>query len=119
MSAFRVGSLGVALLFLSACGDTTEPATVFNATMSGANEVPATTSTATDTASFTVSGTSMNFTVNVAGLTGPATASHIHVAATGASGPVRLNLCGAGGTPACAAGTSGVLISGTATAANL
>jgi hypothetical protein len=50
--------------------------------------------------------------VNYAGLSGPPTASHIHLAAVNASGGVRVNLCGAGGAPACPATTSGTITSG-------
>lgn len=97
-----------------ACGDgddTSSPATSFSATMSGAEEVPAVSTTATGNATFTVNGAQLDYTVNVVGLSN-AVVSHIHVAPAGANGPVRLNLCGTGDPlPPCTSGT-GVLVTG-------
>lgn len=45
-------------------------------------------STATGTATYTLTGNSLAFTVSVSGLTGPATASHIHVGAPLVNGNV-------------------------------
>lgn len=68
--------------------------------------------TATGTATFTVNGAALNYTVNVTNLQN-AVVSHIHVAPVGVNGPVRLNLCGTGAPlPACTSGT-GVLVMGT------
>lgn len=99
-----------------ACGDDepSDPATAtsFTATLSGANEVPAVTTTATGTATLSVSGTQITYTINVTNLQN-AVLGHIHLAATGVNGPVRLNLCGTGAPePACTSGT-GVLATGT------
>jgi hypothetical protein len=99
---------------LTACGDdNSEPAsaTNFSATLSGANEVPAVSTSATGTATFTLSGSQINYTVNVNGIEN-AVVSHIHIAPTGENGLVRLNLCGTGDPlPACTSGT-GVLATG-------
>ena len=82
------------------------------ATLSGGDEVPANASTATGDATFTLDGDQLDYTVNVTGLENPVVA-HIHVAAAGANGPVRLNLCGTGAPqPACGTG-DGVLATGT------
>lgn len=108
----------VAVLAVSACAETTAPANEFTATLRGESEVPAVATTATGTATFTVNGSNLNYTVSWTGLSGNATQSHIHVAAAGATGPVRLNICGAGGTPACPTGVT-ASVTGTATAANL
>lgn len=99
-----------------ACGDDDEnPAeagTQFSATLSGAEEVPAVPSTATGTATFTISGSQITYTVNTTGIVNPVV-SHIHVAPVGENGPVRLNLCGTGApAPACGTG-EGVLATGT------
>ena len=100
-----------------ACSDddnnpTNADATSFSATLSGAEEVPAVPSEATGTATFTISGNQITYTVNTTGLTNPVV-SHIHIAATGANGPVRLNLCGTGDpVPPCGTG-EGVLVTGT------
>jgi CHRD domain len=97
------------------CGDDdspSEPGNNFSATLSGAEEVPANSSTATGTATFTIAGSAITYTVNVIGLTNPVFA-HIHIAPPGVNGPVRLNLCGTGPPqPACTPG-DGVLATGT------
>jgi CHRD domain len=101
---------------LSACGDddSSGPATSFSAALNGANEVPPVPTTATGTATFSVSGGQITYTVNVTDLQNPVVA-HIHIAPTGQNGPVRLNLCGTGAPqPACATGTGTfVLATGT------
>lgn len=79
----------------AACGsdstttvDTT-PAVTYTSTMNAANEKPnANASTATGTATYTLKGNSLSFVVTVNGLTGPATASHIHVGAASVAGGV-------------------------------
>lgn len=89
--------------------------TRFTVTLSGDQEAPPVTSPATGEAVFMLSadGESMSFTLNVANLTG-VTASHIHLAQPGVSGPVVVPLF-AGTKP----GTfSGVLAQGTFTAAD-
>lgn len=60
----------------------------FNATLSGASEVPANASTATGTATLNYNKTTKIFTLNLSysGLT--PTMGHIHVGAVGVSGPV-------------------------------
>jgi hypothetical protein len=85
------------------------------ATLRGTNEVPAVTTNAAGSATVTVSGTSLNYTLTIG--TAPATAvtaAHIHSGASGANGPIRVNLCGTGApAPACPAGAGSV--TGTAT----
>lgn len=104
------------LPMVTACGDDgpADPATAtsFTAALSGANEVPAVTTTATGSATLSVTGAAITYTVNVTNLTN-AVVAHIHVAPAGENGPVRLNLCGTGAPePACTSGT-GVLATGT------
>jgi hypothetical protein len=99
-----------------ACGDDDdgpgEPGTSFSATLSGAEEVPPVPTTATGSATLTVAGGQITYTINVTDLEN-AVVSHIHVAPVGENGPVRMNLCGTGDpVPACVSGT-GVLASGT------
>lgn len=60
----------------------------FGATLKGPNEVPAVDSKGTGTATFTVSGTSVDYKISASGLSGDATAAHIHVGPSTASGPV-------------------------------
>ncbi len=66
---------------------------VFQSALSGAQEVPATASrgTGTMTATLYPDTRALNYTVEYAGLSGPATAAHIHgPAAMGANGPVAV-----------------------------
>ena len=85
-----------ATTLVAACGsDTTSPTvTTFNAALASTNErnadgTPKTiNSTATGTATFTMTGTTVNFVIAVANLTGPATASHIHVGGANQNGAV-------------------------------
>ncbi|MGH7508375.1 MAG: CHRD domain-containing protein [Gemmatimonadales bacterium] len=104
------------LLVLPACGDDDEPAapaaTSFSATLSGANEVPPVPTTATGSATLTLTGDQIDYTINVTDLQN-AVVSHIHIAPEGENGPVRMNLCGTGDPePPCTSGT-GVLATGT------
>lgn len=99
---------------LAACSDDdddgTEPGTEFEALLSGGEEVPAVTTTATGNATITVDGSQIVYRVDVVNLTN-AFVSHIHVAPEGENGPVRLDLCGTSNVPACESGT-GVLVEG-------
>jgi hypothetical protein len=113
-SAILAAALAVLLPGITACGDDddpTEQGANFSATLSGGEEVPAVSTPATGTATFSVSGSQINYTVNVIGLENPVV-SHIHIAPPGENGPVRLNLCGTGApVPDCATG-DGVLAAG-------
>ena len=90
------GIAGLAgLAVFAACGsDSTTtvdstPAVTYTSTLLAANERPnPNASTATGTATYTLKGNTLSFVVTVSGLTGPATASHIHVGAASASGGV-------------------------------
>lgn len=70
------------LVLISACkkDNETVPTMQVSGTLSASNEVPAVTSSATGTISgtYTPSTKSLNYTVTYAGLTGPATAAHLH-----------------------------------------
>jgi hypothetical protein len=107
----------VALLpLIGSCGDddggVAAPATSFTAALSGTNEVPPVTTPATGSATLTVNGAQITYTVNVTNLQN-AVVAHIHVNPAGENGPVRLNLCGTGAPePDCTSGT-GVLATGT------
>jgi hypothetical protein len=87
--------------------------------LSGDAEVPPVTTTATGSATLALSSGNITYTINVTGLSGSATQATINVAAAGATGPVRVDLCGIAGSPACGTATTGVLVTGTATTANL
>jgi hypothetical protein len=116
MSLFKhLTMMSVALAVgVLACSDDDgpgSPATSFTATLSGTNEVPAVTTTATGEATFTINGAQIEYTINVSGIEN-ALVAHIHTGREGQNGPVRLNLCGTGAPqPPCVSGT-GVLATG-------
>lgn len=88
----------------------------FGATLKGSNETPPVDTKATGTATITVSGTLVEYKITASGLSGNATAAHIHLGPTTASGPVVVPF------PASAInnGANGsVTISGTFTAADI
>ncbi|CAN5820058.1 CHRD domain-containing protein [soil metagenome] len=65
------------------------PTVTYISQLNSANERPnPNASTATGTATYTLKGNTLSFVITVTGLTGPATASHIHVGAASASGGV-------------------------------
>ncbi|HEV8265815.1 MAG TPA: CHRD domain-containing protein [Gemmatimonadales bacterium] len=96
------------------------PAEEFEAAMSGAQEIPAVTTTATGTARFAVLyDTILAFRIDVAGIDST-TAAHIHEGAAGASGPILVTLFTAPtvctssnvASPRCRAGFTGPLAQG-------
>jgi hypothetical protein len=110
-------AMAVLLAAGTACGDDdddggTEPATEFEAQLSGDEEVPPVETPASGSATISVEDGQIVYRVEVEDLEN-AFVSHIHVEAPGANGPVRMNLCGTGAPlPACQSGT-GVLAEGT------
>ena len=114
MNGFHILKIVIAalLVVVPACGDDepSGPATSFTATLTGANEVPAVATPATGSATLSVSGALITYTINVTDLQNPILA-HIHIAATGQNGPVRMNLCGTGAPePPCTSGTGTVVL---------
>jgi hypothetical protein len=97
------------------CGGSSGPSNNFGAQLTGANEVPAVSTTATGAVSLTLSGTTVNYTISATGLSGNATGAHIHVGSTTVAGPVVVNFLAI--TPA-PAGTT-ISLSGSFTAANI
>ena len=95
-SRIAFGALAVvSLAGLAGCGSDTvavvaPQSTTYVSVMNGANEVPARPTTATGTATYTLTGNTLSFIVTVAGLSGPATASHIHVGSAAVAGGVLL-----------------------------
>lgn len=80
-------SVVVAALALAACeGNAPDARERFQASLSGAFEVPAVTTNSTGTARFTVDGSELDFTLDVQNVTG-AIAAHIHTGSVGANGP--------------------------------
>jgi len=100
----------------AACGDDDDPTdpaeeTNFTAQLTGAKERPnPVTTTATGTATITINNNSIAFSVNVTGLSGPATMAHIHgPATTEQAADVIVGFTGL------STATSGLLASGTIT----
>ena len=60
----------------------------FGAALKGSSETPPVDAKGTGTATFTVSGTSVDYKISASGLSGDATAAHIHVGPATAAGPV-------------------------------
>jgi hypothetical protein len=87
----------VSALVLAAVSLAGSRATVWTAALSSGQEVPK--QVVKDTAAHglfkgTLSGSTLKWKLTFAKLTGPATAAHIHMAAKGKSGPVKVPLCG-------------------------
>jgi Cu/Zn superoxide dismutase len=103
-SLAKLSSL-VLFALAASCGGTSTPgpSTTFTATLNSAAENnSANTSAATGTATFTISGTSISYTVNYSGLSSAPSASHLHIGATGSNGAVVVPFTG---LPTAATGT--------------
>jgi hypothetical protein len=86
--------LGLAATVLLVAGWTGRPAmaahsraTTYVVRMNGAQETPANNTKGTGSATFTLDGTKLNYSIDVKDLSGPASAAHIHVGAVGVAGP--------------------------------
>ena len=108
----KIGIVTAALAFV-ACGGSSSPATHFSATLSAANEPGSVTSSGTGSATYTVDGGTVTYTVTFSGLVANATAGHIHVGPAGVNGQVTVPFTIP--TPAAKSGT----INGSFTAANI
>ena len=73
------------------CTKGTDDAEVFQATLSGANEVPVRSTAASGAMGFLVKGNRVDYSIEVHGL-GAITGAHIHSAAAGVNGPIRIAL---------------------------
>ena len=107
-----------ALLSLALCGfgcdSATEDSTIFQANLAGTNEVPGNGSAASGGCSVQVTGSTAIFSVAVNGITN-ITGSHIHIAPSGANGPIRVVLFPTPGGPNFTTATgsvNGLLMSG-------
>ena len=89
----RFGSTFAVLVLLSAaaCTKGSDNLTIFQATLVGANEVPARGTAADGAVGLNVDGTTVHYTIEVNGITG-VTGSHIHSGAAGVNGPIRIAL---------------------------
>ena len=84
--------LSVALAMAGvSCSKGTDDAEVFQATLAGANEVPARSTAASGAMGFVVRGNRVDYSIEVHGL-GAITGAHVHSAAAGVNGPIRIAL---------------------------
>lgn len=117
MTEMRMLAWAIAALLpmAAACGDDNGgagPATSFSALLTGDQEVPPVATNATGSATLSLDGDQITYTIDVTDLEN-ALVAHIHIAALGENGPIRMNLCGTGAPqPPCVSGT-GVLATGT------
>ena len=86
-----MGIVALAALGSASCNDALEGKEVFVANLSAAEEVPARPTAANGTAQFVVEGNQITYAIEVDDITA-ITAAHIHTAATGVNGPVRMFL---------------------------
>jgi len=95
----HAGSLGLALvlalgLLSAGCNDATEGKELFQADLSGDNEVPARSTGASGACGFVLTGNRVDFSISTKGLSSPVVGAHIHIGAAGANGPVRVPFIG-------------------------
>ena len=103
------------------CNDATDGLEVFRADLAGSNEVPARATGASGTAGFTFDGTTVRYSIEVDDLS-QTFMGHIHSAAAGANGPIRVWLWPSttpGQGPAISFTDKTVIAEGTFTAANV
>ncbi len=111
----------LAAVALAGCNDPTKGQELFQADLTGGGEVPPRAASGNGTVGFRVDGNSVFYSIEVEGLTG-IVGAHIHSAAAGASGPIRVALyprvgVNASSTPS---GTvHGVLVEGVFTSADV
>lgn len=82
----RILGIVASVLVLAAWNGPPAPVT-YVARMTGAQETPALSVAGTGTATLTINGTTLQYRVEVKGLSGPATMAHIHLGAMGVAGP--------------------------------
>jgi hypothetical protein len=100
----KIGAVTLAALMTAgvivACKDDDSTAaprpTIYVAQLSSANEVPAVALGASGTATFTLTGRTLNYVVTVNGLSASAAASHIHFGAAGTNGNIVYPFTAAG-----------------------
>ena len=88
---------GACALALAALSGAATRATIWTTSLTATQEVPKQVvkdANAHGTFKATLNGNTLSWTLTFSGLTGPATAAHIHMGAKGASGPVVVPICG-------------------------
>jgi hypothetical protein len=79
------------LAVAAGCNDATEDVTLFQADLSGANEVPPRGTAAQGAAGLQVDGTTVHYSIEVHAISA-VTGAHIHSGAAGVNGPIRISL---------------------------
>jgi Cu/Zn superoxide dismutase len=115
-SKFAIAATAALALVVALAANGQSSKAKFGAALKGSSETPPVDAKGTGTATFTVSGTSVDYKITASGLSGDATAAHIHLGPTTAAGPVVVPF------PAKAFNNSGkgsVTISGSFTSADI
>jgi hypothetical protein len=114
--------LGVSLAAISVgCDQPAKDASIFTADLAGANEVPARGTGAVGKVGLYVDGNTVDYTIEVHGITA-ITGAHIHSGAAGVNGGIRIALYPGPGTNFAASPTGavdGILISGSFTSSQV
>ena len=114
-NGFLVVALGFALALTAAgCNDSTSGVTIFQAQLAGSNEVPARSTAASGAAGFNLKDGTFTYSIEVNGLT-QIVGAHIHLAAAGVNGPIRVNFYTGTARPV----SNGVILEGSFTAADI
>lgn len=119
----RLNPLFVLLLLVSAiaCTKGSDDQTIFQATLSGANEVPARGTAAAGAVGISIDGQTVRYTIETNAITS-ITGAHIHSGAAGINGPIRISLYPGPGVNFATTATgavNGVLIEGSFTASQV
>ena len=91
MKAFAIAAV-VLVAGLSVSGPAGAEESIYRASLSGADEVPAVLTDGTGNAKFELDGASVEFELRWKNLSGPAIAGHIHCGVPGVGGPVGVTL---------------------------
>jgi hypothetical protein len=122
MALASAGAFCALLGFVSAgCDKGTDGMEVFESVLSPGNEVPARSTAANGRVQYVSDGTTVTYTIEVDDITN-VVAAHIHSAAAGVNGPIRVFFYGNGSPnpgPAVTFTDKSVLVQGTFTAANV
>ena len=117
-NALPLAVLLAAGLALGACEDATEDQEVFVTTLSGSNEVPARSTGASGASQIIIDGDRVHYSVEIDDINN-VFAAHIHTAASGVNGPVRVTFFNTAQSTALSTADKHILAEGTFTAADV
>jgi len=110
------GAIVIASVGMLSCGGSSSGmSNTFAAQLSGNSETPPVSTSAYGTATFTLNGTTVNYTASATGLSSNATGAHIHVGPVGVAGPIVVDIQAITPLPP----GSSTSVSGAFTAANI